>query len=222
MRRPEFVARHGRRPEGMFGRLLATFMAWETRIENDAALRLLDIHAGDRVLEIGFGHGRSVAAAARLTRGGLVAGIDSSPAMVAMARRRNRPLVDTGLVDLREGDSLHLPFPDKSFDGAFSVHTVYFWATPIEHMQEVRRVLKDGGRFVLGFRPASEQARRGFPASVYTFHSAEQIDQMLLSAGFHSASTVDREEEARGVLFALASKSRNPTRRRTIESVSAR
>ncbi len=205
MRRPEFVARHGRRPEGLFGRLLATLMAWETSKENDAALELLDIRAGDRVLEIGFGHGRSIAAAAKLTRGGLVAGIDSSPTMAAMARRRNRALVDQGLVDLRQGDSLRLPFEDNSFDRAWSVHTVYFWDAPVAHIQEVRRVLKDGGRFVVGFRPASERERRAFPASVYTFRPPEQIRQMLLEAGFHSVSLVDRGASARGVMFAVAS-----------------
>ncbi|MBI1790106.1 MAG: class I SAM-dependent methyltransferase [Acidobacteria bacterium] len=183
-------------------------MAWETSRENEAALELLEIRPGDRVLEIGFGHGRSITAAAKLTRGGLVAGVDASPSMLDMARRRNQALVDRGLVDLRQGDSLHLPFEDESFEVAFSVHPVYFWTAPISHMQEVRRVLKDGGRFVLGFRPESEQARRDFPASVYTFRPAEQIHQMLLSAGFRSVRIVDREDAAREVRFALATKGR--------------
>jgi SAM-dependent methyltransferase len=206
MRRPEFVARLGRRPEGLLGRLLATLMASETSKENNAALELLEIRPGDRVLEVGFGHGRSIACAAKLTRGGLVAGVDFSPSMVDMAKRRNRALVGRGLVDLREGDSLLLPFEDGSFDRALSVHTVYFWAAPIAHMREVRRVLKEGGRFALGFRPESEQARRGFPASVYTFRPAEQIQQMLLSAGFPSVSLVDQGDLTRGVVFAIATK----------------
>jgi SAM-dependent methyltransferase len=205
MRRPEFIARHGRRPEGWFGRLLATLMAWETSKENDAALALLEIRPGDRVLEIGFGHGRSIAAASRLTGGGLVAGIDFSPSMVAMARRRTRALVDRGLVELRQGNSLCLPFEDGSFHGVWSVHTVYFWDEPVAHIKEVRRVLKEGGRFVLGFRPASEEARRAFPASVYTFRPADQIRQMLLAAGFHHVGLLDRGASTRGVMFAVAS-----------------
>lgn len=205
MRRPEFLARHGRRPEGWLGSLLANLMAWETSEENDKALALLEIRPGDRVLEIGFGHGRSIGAAAKLTRGGLVAGVDFSPTMVAMARRRNRALVDRRLVDLRQGNSLCLPFEDGSFDGAWSVHSVYFWDEPVAHMKEVRRVLKEGGRFVLGFRPASEEVRRAFPASLYTFRHPEQIRQMLLEAGFHSVSLVDRGSSTRGVMFAVAS-----------------
>jgi ubiquinone/menaquinone biosynthesis C-methylase UbiE len=180
-------------------------MAWETSRENGAALELLEIQTSDRVLEIGFGHGQSIAAAARLTRGGLVAGVDFSPAMVAMAKRRNREFVEQGLVDLRQGDSLDLPFPDQFFDRAYSVHTIYFWATPVAHLREARRVLKNDGRFVLGFRAANEPALRNFPASVYTFRPAEQIRQMLLAAGFGSVSLVDRGAAARGVLFAVAS-----------------
>lgn len=205
MRRPEFLARHGRRPEGWFGSLLANLMAWETSKENDTALTLLEIRRGDRVLEIGFGHGRSIGAAAKLTRGGLVAGVDFSPSMVAMARRRNRTLVDQGLIDLRQGDSLRLPYENNSFDRAWSVHTVYFWHEPVAHMKEVRRVLKGGGRFVLGFRPASEEVRRAFPTSVYKFRHPEQICQMLLEAGLHSVSLVDRGSSTRGVMFAAAS-----------------
>ncbi len=113
MRRPEFLARHGRRPERWFGRVLAKLMVWETSKENDAALELLEVRPGDRVLEIGFGHGRSIDAASRLTHGGMVAGVDFSPSMVAMARQRNRALVDRRLVDLRQGNSLCLPFEDR-------------------------------------------------------------------------------------------------------------
>lgn len=71
-----------------------------------------------------------------LLEAGLVAGVDFSPSMVAMARRRNRTLVDQGLIDLRQGDSLRLPYENNSFDRAWSVHTVYFWHEPVAHMPE--------------------------------------------------------------------------------------
>lgn len=73
-------------------------------------------------------------------------------------------------------------------------------------MQEVWRVLKATGRFLLGFRPQNEQLRRHFPASVYTFSLAEEIRQMLLPAGFHSVSLVNPGASTRGVMFAVASR----------------
>ncbi len=203
MRRPELVARLGRRPEGWLGRMLARLMARETRTENEAALDLLEIRPGDRVLEIGFGHGRSIASAARRAQGGLVAGVDFSPDMVAMAQRRNQSLIDRGLVDLRHADSGRLPFQNGMFDRAFSVHTVYFWTDPGAHHQEIRRVLKDGGRFILGFRPPDPAVLRAFPASVYTFRSGDEIRRLLLSAGFADVSAVEPGPAARSVVLAV-------------------
>lgn len=198
MRRPEFLARHGRRPEGWFGRILAKVMAWETSEENDAALELLEVRPGDRVLEIGFGHGRSINAAARLTRGGLVAGVDFSPSMVAMARRRNHALADRRLVDLRQGNSLCLPFEDDSFDRAWSVHTVYFWDEPVAHMKEVGRVLKDGGRFVLGFRPSNEEVQRAPGVYVHVSYGGRDPADVVRRGLSPRESCGQRRRDTRG------------------------
>ena len=73
------------------------------------------------------------------------------------------------------------------FDKVLAVHTIYFWADPLEHLREVHRVLKNGGIFVLGFRPRGEAGTDNFPPSVYTFHSADEVHSMLAAAGFTAA-----------------------------------
>jgi ubiquinone/menaquinone biosynthesis C-methylase UbiE len=205
MRRPEFLARHGRRPEGWLGNALATVMSWETRRENDAALALLDVQPRERVLEVGFGHGRGIAAAARLARGGLVSGVDHAPDMVAMAARRNRDAIRQGLVDLRQADCSMLPFDAASFDKAWSVHTIYFWNDPRQVLGEIRRVLKPGGRLVLGFRAESELTRAAFPESIYRFYPAGQVRELLLQAGFVNVTLSNEFSGSRGVILAEAS-----------------
>jgi SAM-dependent methyltransferase len=203
-RRPEFLARLARSPDGAAGRLLAALMSWETRKENDACLAMLRIKPGDQVLEIGFGHGRWIEAAAKQAAGGLVAGVDFCAEMVAMARKRNRTLVEQRVEDLRQADSREMPFPNGCFDKAFSVHTIYFWQDPVAHLREIRRVLKARGRFVLGFRPDSEEVRRSFPDSVYRFRTGEQIRRMVLEAGFASAELMEGGEATRGVAMVAA------------------
>jgi ubiquinone/menaquinone biosynthesis C-methylase UbiE len=173
-------------------------MAWETRPENAVALELLQLQPTDRVLEIGFGHGRTLAAAARLVGESRVAGVDVSPEMVALARKR------TPGSDLRLADSSHLPFADSSFEKVYAVHTVYFWKQPLEHLKEARRVLRAGGRLVLGFRPRGNPAVADFSPAVYTFRSAEEIKDLLLSAGFRSVRLERPGRPARGTVFALA------------------
>lgn len=69
--------------------------------DNGAAIRALDIRTADRVLEIGFGHGRTLARLVALVPRGSVVGIEISEDMVERARRRLRTLVATGAVESR-------------------------------------------------------------------------------------------------------------------------
>jgi protein-L-isoaspartate O-methyltransferase len=78
MRRPEFIARQAAHPTGLLGRLVVGVMERETASENDAAIRALDVRTADRVLEIGLGHGRTLARLVALATRGSVVGIEIS------------------------------------------------------------------------------------------------------------------------------------------------
>ena len=185
MRRPEFIARQASRPRGMIGRLLGHVMAIETASLNSEALGLLALQPSDRVLEVGFGHGRTIRLAAAQVRQGFVAGVDVSRDMVRMAQRRCLDLAGKGLIELMVGDSRRLPYADTSFDKVLSVHTIYFWEEPIKDLGEMFRVLRPGGRLVLGFRAKSDNGSTSdFPETVYSFYSIDKVSTLLASAGF--------------------------------------
>ncbi len=205
MRRPEFIARQGRCPSGWLGRLIGRLMAKETLPENRIALRLLGIEAGHHVLEVGFGHGRSLAEMAKACPSGRVAGVDASSTMMRMAAAFNRDSIEEGRMQLYQADSAALPLPSATFDRVLSVHTIYFWGDPLAHLREVRRVMTPGGRFVLGYRPESSQLRREFPAPVYRFRSAGEVQWLLAAAGFLSVEQVEGGEASRDAMFAVAS-----------------
>jgi ubiquinone/menaquinone biosynthesis C-methylase UbiE len=96
------------------------------------------------VLEIAVGTGRNLAhypAGTRLT------GIELSPEMLAIARRRAG---DLGVeVDLRQGDAQALEFADHSFDTV--IITLALCTIPDDRaaVREAGRVLRPGGRLVL-------------------------------------------------------------------------
>src|SRR6185295_1059533 len=69
VRRPVFIARQAERPTGLLGRALGAIMALETRSLNDEVLQRLAIAPSERILEIGFGHGRTLERAARASTG---------------------------------------------------------------------------------------------------------------------------------------------------------
>lgn len=188
MRRPEFIARQSRHPRGLIGRLIGRIMAAETAAANDHALRLLRLAPGDRVLEVGFGPGRALQLAADLVPHGFVAGVDPSVEMIRMASRRNRHHIAAGRVALTLSDGLPLPFADGAFDKVLAIHVLYFWPDPAGQLREIRRVLKPGGRLVLGFRVRGDDHAADFPPSVYRFYDLGEVESLLATCGFRAVA----------------------------------
>jgi SAM-dependent methyltransferase len=100
---------------------------------------LLNVGAGDRLLDIACGAGLAMELAAR--RGALCAGIDASLRLVAVARDRNPD------ADVRVGDMNSLPWDDEVFDVVTSFRGI--WATTPAALTESYRVLVSGGRIGL-------------------------------------------------------------------------
>jgi ubiquinone/menaquinone biosynthesis C-methylase UbiE len=90
-------------------------------------------------------------------------------------------------VRLTLGDSAHVPYPDRFFDKGYAIHTIYFWDDPEVQLRELHRVLRDGGRFVLGFRPREDEAAADFPDTVYRFYTGDEVLRLLQAAGFADA-----------------------------------
>ncbi len=204
MRRPEFIAQQSRCPNGPFGLLLARIMAAETSRENLAALQLMSLQPEDKVLEIGCGHGRTIAQAAAKTPRGFVAGLDISETMVQMATRHNRRWIKEGRVEIKQGNSSSIPYPDGYFSKVFAVHTMYFWSNPIDDLREIKRVLKKDSCLILGFKPKAEKVVAEFPSSIYTFYSTDEALLMMEKAGYERVQIIDSPASARNVLFAIA------------------
>jgi ubiquinone/menaquinone biosynthesis C-methylase UbiE len=157
-------------------------MAHETRGLNLEVLDALAPADGDRLVEIGFGHGSTLCAIAAKAPHAELAGIDLSADAARYAAQRCK--MAAGRIDLRAGDSAHLPWADASFDKAYSVHTMYFWTDPQQNLSEIRRVLRPGGRLALGLRERSPAAVASFPPPVYRFYSGDELVSLLQASDF--------------------------------------
>jgi ubiquinone/menaquinone biosynthesis C-methylase UbiE len=184
MRRPEVIARQAAHPTGFVGRLLVRVMAHETRAFNREVLTALGPADGESIVEVGFGHGATLADLASMAPQAQLAGLDVSEDAARIARGKCRSAIAEGRLDLRVGDGAALPWGDAAFDKAYAVHTVYFWDDPRQHLGELRRVLGARGMLVLGVRERSPAALASFPAPVYRFYSADELCLLLRGAGF--------------------------------------
>jgi len=105
-----------------------------------------DRHAGERVLEVGFGLGTDLFQFA--SSGAIVSGIDLSPVHVRIARRRFELY---GLnAHLLMGDAESLPFSDGSFDVVYTFGVLHHTSDARRAVREVHRVLRPKGHLILG------------------------------------------------------------------------
>jgi SAM-dependent methyltransferase len=102
---------------------------------------------GRRVLEVGLGYGTLAEALARM--GADYHGLDIAAGPVEMARHRLAGVPGGRPEQVQQGSVLELPFADASFDLLASIGCLHHTGDLFGAIQEVRRVLRPGGRLVL-------------------------------------------------------------------------
>lgn len=111
------------------------------------ALALGMLRPGERVLDVATGPGTLALPAARL--GARVHAIDFSTEMIAELRARARREGIEG-IESQVADATALPFEDDTFDAVFSMFALNLVADRGAAFREILRVLRPGGRAVVG------------------------------------------------------------------------
>ena len=117
----------------------------EQVIVGELLARAIDVHPGQRVLDVAAGSGNAALAAAR--RGARVTATDFVPQLLQTATRRAGT---EGLeLETREADAQALPFADGTFDVVLSTFGVMFAPDQSRAAAELLRVCRPGGRIGL-------------------------------------------------------------------------
>ena len=128
-------------------------------------------------LEIGVGSGRFAQPL------GAKIGIDPSRNMLKLAKERG--------IQVIQGVGENLPFKDNIFDFVLIVVTLCFVENPVNVLSEARRVLKRGGRLIVGEINKDSQLGRFYEAKkeksefykIATFYSGNEIIGMFDKVG---------------------------------------
>ena len=115
----------------------------------DIGLQKLDVKAGEKILEIGFGTGGSLVSLVQLAGStGKVYGVDLSTGMFRVAQRKLKKNGILSRVELQCADAAHLPYPDNFFDAVFMSFVLELFDTPELPLvlHECKRTLRGNGR----------------------------------------------------------------------------
>jgi ubiquinone/menaquinone biosynthesis C-methylase UbiE len=191
-------------PSGVLGRLMLAPL-WNRRNTalNDAAFDGLALRPHDRVLEVGFGGGYLLGRMAAVVTEGFLAGVDASPAMVALCQKRYRALIETGDLELKCAKAEALPYPPASFNKVCTVNSIFYWESAPQAISELRRVLEENGALVLCFTCKDSVEDRRFARHGMTLYDAGDIDPMMTAAGFRELSFTHSSDQHRELWFVV-------------------
>lgn len=177
-----------------------------------------------RILETAAGTGVVTNALARALPEADIIATDLNQAMLDVAAER----VSGANVSFRQADALDLPFDDSSFDLVVCQFGVMFYPDKVKGNTEARRVLRDGGHYLIAIWDAIERNRLSnlthesmqklFPDNPpmfmkrgpFSYHDPETIERDLVAAGFSgvqidtvklASRSPSAEEAARGLCY---------------------
>ncbi|KAG6550693.1 hypothetical protein Mapa_007790 [Marchantia paleacea] len=173
-----------------------------TRLHEVKVAELLKLKPDMKVLDAGCGVGGPMRAIAAHS-GSHVVGITINDYQVARARSHNKKAGLDHQCEVVCGDFLHMPFPDNSFDAAYSIEATCHAPTLSEVYAEIYRVLKPGQLYVTYEWVTTPKYRADCKEHVEIIHGIEignalpglrshtQIEDVAKEVGFEVLQNLD-------------------------------
>jgi len=142
-------------------------------------VELANLKPTDSVLDIGCGSGTAVFSAAQQIPDGKAVGIDPTLTMVEIARAKLAEQALDANIEFLQGGAEHIPANDGAFDVVLALNSLHHWTEVDKGLGEVKRVLRENGRFLIG----TEQFEEG-----HNEWPNDKIIEAVTKAGFKQMS----------------------------------
>ena len=118
---------------------------WQARLLAPSIYENIDYTKTHQLLEVGSGVGAQTEILLERFAHLKITCLDASKEQVARAQERLKNQIKAGQVTVTQGDALHLPFDENSFDGAFICWLLEHVQEPVEILKQINRVLRPDG-----------------------------------------------------------------------------
>ena len=88
-----------------------------------------------------------------------------------------------------------LPFEDLAFNHAMTVNTIYFWENPLSMLEEVYRILKNGGVFGIAFAQKSFMKQLPFVEFGFQLYNTTDVKKLVSGTVFHLSDIINKTEQ---------------------------
>ncbi|MDD3417882.1 MAG: class I SAM-dependent methyltransferase [Lachnospiraceae bacterium] len=169
------------------------------KVMYEPLLEELEKDAEGKLLDVGCGTGNILC---KLVNGKRqLFGIDLSENMVEESKKRME-----GNADIKVADAEHIPYKDNFFDTLICNASFHHYPHPEEVLKEMKRVLKSGGKLLIGEGYAIQPFRALLNLSFHFSDSGDfksygkhEFIRMLENNGFHAAEV--KKTSSRTILY---------------------
>jgi arsenite methyltransferase len=173
------------RPHGLLGPLVARALNRGNARAITAAVDATELRPGGVAADIGFGGGLGLRLLLnRVGDTGTVHGIEVADDMLRRVRSRFSHEVQSGRLRLERGSLTRLPLDDASLDAVITLNTVYFISDLDAACGELARVVRPGGRAVIGIGDPEVMKRAPVTAHGFTLRPVADVAAALANSGF--------------------------------------
>lgn len=174
-------------PRGTVGRIITWAMNQVNKVMYQGIIENMKPSEGMKILDIGFGNGYLEKLIYRQAQCSIY-GIDISEDMVNLASKNNKTGIEKGDVHFSVGDCCDLVFEDESFDVVTTMNTIYFWNDTIQGLQEIYRVLKNGGMFYNAVITKEGLDKMFYTKNGFKKFEKDEYTKMAKQVGFNKVS----------------------------------
>lgn len=183
------------KPQGFLGRMMAVMMNRGHAQLAEWGFSHLSSCTYKKALDIGCGGGANVNVLLSKAPDARVCGIDYSPVCVDQSSKTNRAAIAANRCRILQASAADLPFPASAFDVVTAFETVYFWPDLPSCFQQVYRVLKPNGIFLICNEDSDPSDDRWTKLiDGMRIYDMMELKEYLEQAGF-SQITVDQQEK---------------------------